>query len=61
MLRTPHFSSLKRIKTPAEPDVLLFSELDPSILVAGTYHLEENGDRVGSLLLYLVDLSSLEW
>jgi hypothetical protein len=54
-------SILNEKKTPAEPDVLLFSSLNPSVLIAGTYHLEENGRRIGSLLVYTVDPLSFAW
>lgn len=52
------FSILNNTETPAEPDVLLFSALDPCVLVAGTYHLEEDGSRRGSLLVYTIDPST---
>lgn len=55
------FTVLNVTELPAEPDLLLFSSLDSSILVVGTYHLEEDGNRAGSLLLYHVDSSSLAW
>jgi hypothetical protein len=45
----------------SEPDVLLFSPLDPSVLVTGTYHLEKDGSRTGSLLVYSVDPSTFMW
>lgn len=54
-------SILNEEKTPAEPDVLLFSSLNPSVLVAGTYHLDDNGRRSGSLLVYTVDPLSFTW
>jgi hypothetical protein len=56
-----HFTILNVTESPAEPDILLFSSLDPSVLVVGTYHLEEDGNRAGSLLLYYVDSSSFVW
>jgi hypothetical protein len=55
------FSVLHETDVLSEPDVLLFSPLDPSVLVIGTYHLEENGSRTGSLLIYTVDLSTFIW
>lgn len=55
------FSILTKTETPDEPDVLLFSSLDPSVLVAGTYHIKEDGRRSGSLLVYSVDPSSFAW
>src|SRR5271155_4833885 len=36
---------LHTVKTPAEPDVLQFSPLDPRLLVMGTYRLERNQNR----------------
>ena len=55
------FDILDKANTPSEPDVLLFSPIDPSILVAGTYHLESNGQRTGSLLVYILDPLSFTW
>jgi hypothetical protein len=52
------FNAVNKIYTPAEPDVLLFSLLEPSLLVIGTYHLLEDGSRLGSLLLYSLDNTS---
>ena len=46
------FQVLGEITLPAEPDVLLFSRLHPSILVVGTYHLKQDGTREGLLLTY---------
>jgi hypothetical protein len=57
----PHFNILSETNVPAEPDILLFSPLDASVLVTGTYHLEKNGRRIGSLLLYTVDPSTSSW
>ena len=54
-------SILNEEKTPAEPDVLLFSSSSPSVLVAGTYHLDDDGRRSGSLLVYTVDPLSYTW
>jgi hypothetical protein len=48
-----------RIKVEAEPDVLLFSPLHPSLLVIGTYHLCGNGTREGMLLLYDIGIESV--
>jgi hypothetical protein len=55
------FNVLQEIKTPSEPDVLLFSPIDPSVLIAGTYHLQEDGSRVGGLLVYRVVSSTSQW
>jgi len=52
---------LHTVKTPAEPDVLQFSPLDPRLLVMGTYRLEQNGTRTGTLLLYSVNIQSHSW
>jgi hypothetical protein len=49
------FKVLETVETPHEPDVLLFSPIDPSVLVVGTYHLLTDGQRIGSLLLYYID------
>jgi hypothetical protein len=55
------FDILSVADVPNEPDVLLFSPTDPSVLVAGTYHLENSGRRCGSLLVYAVDPTSFIW
>ena len=55
------FDILSKTDTPNEPDVLLFSPINHSVLVAGTYHLENGGRRSGSLLVYAVDPSSFTW
>ena len=55
------FDILSKTDTPNEPDVLLFSPINPSVLVAGTYHLENAGRRRGSLLVYAVDPASFTW
>lgn len=56
-----HLSVLHETDVLSEPDVLLFSRLDPSVLVIGTYHLEKDGRRTGSLLIYTVDPSTFTW
>jgi hypothetical protein len=55
------FNVLQEIKTPSEPDVLLFSPIDPTVLIAGTYHLQEDGSRIGSLLVYRIVSSTSQW
>ena len=55
------FDILSVADIPNEPDVLLFSPTNPSVLVAGTYHLENDGRRCGSLLVYAVDPPSFIW
>lgn len=55
------FNIVNKEDTPSEPDVLLFSPIDPFVLVAGTYHLESDGRRSGSLLVYVLDPSSFTW
>jgi hypothetical protein len=49
------FHIVKEVETPAEPDVLLFSTIDPTVLIVGTYRLQNGGSRTGSLLLYKVE------
>lgn len=61
MTETLTFNVLQEIKTPSEPDVLLFSPIDSSVLIAGTYHLQEDGSRIGSLLVYRIDPSTTQW
>ncbi len=56
-----NFDVQSQIDTEAEPDVLLFSPLDTSLLVVGTYHLNKDGQRHGSLLLYTLDSESNAW
>jgi hypothetical protein len=56
-----HFDVLSETEVPSEPDVLLFSPLDSSVLVVGTYHFQANGTRVGGLLTYTVDPSTHAW
>jgi len=56
-----NFDVQSQIDTEAEPDVLLFSPLDTSLLVVGTYHLNKDGQRNGSLLLYTLDSESNAW
>jgi hypothetical protein len=46
------FEILGEVTLPAEPDILLFSLLYPSILVVGTYHLKQDATREGLLLTY---------
>ena len=55
------FHILSETEIPNEPDVLLFSPINPSVLVAGTYHLEKEGRRSGSLLVYFVDPALFTW
>jgi len=56
------FQIQNRVIVESEPDVLLFSPLDPSLLVVGTYHLiKENGRREGKLLLYSIENDSKNW
>lgn len=47
--------------TEVEPDVLLFSPVNPAILVVGTYHLEQNGKRKGTISLFQVQDHSRIW
>jgi hypothetical protein len=55
------FKVLETVETPHEPDVLLFSPIDSSVLVVGTYHLLTDGQRIGSLLLYSVNVETASW
>ena len=55
------FDVLSETEVPSEPDVLLFSPLDSSVLVVGTYHFQDNGTRVGGLLTYTVHPSTHAW
>lgn len=55
------FTILSQVKTPDEPDVLLFSNTNPPILIVGTYHLREDNSRVGSLIVYNLDVGSGSW
>jgi hypothetical protein len=55
------FKVLGTVETPHEPDVLLFSPIDSSVLVVGTYHLCTDGQRIGSLLLYSVNVETASW
>jgi hypothetical protein len=55
------FSVVDCVTTPDEPDVLLFSPIDPSLLLVGTYHLGDTGQRTGTLLLYSVDAQTSKW
>ena len=52
---------LTKEEIPFEPDVLLFSNIHPNFLIVGTYHLGEDGSRIGSLLLYDVNPFLLSW
>jgi len=61
MTTIPGIQVLYKVETAAEPDVLQFSPLDPRLLVVGTYHLEDNGTRKGTLLLYSVAPQSNSW
>lgn len=51
------FHVLSEITLPSEPDVLLFSPLDVSVLIVGTYHLEEDASRSGTFLTYKISPS----
>jgi hypothetical protein len=49
---------LYQLETESEPDVILFSRVDTSVFVAGTYHLDESRARNGALLLYHLSVAS---
>jgi hypothetical protein len=55
------FTILQELSTPSEPDVLLFSTIYPSVLLSGTYHLQKDGSRIGSVLVYQIDPSTAQW
>jgi hypothetical protein len=55
------FKVFETLETPNEPDVLLFSPIDSSALVVGTYHLLVDGQRIGSLLLYSLNVETASW
>ena len=56
------FQILRQVTIESEPDVLLFSPLDSSLLVVGTYHLvKESGQREGKLLLYRIEEETKNW